>query len=109
MNCLGDDHLAEALRDGERHEHGLGGGRAAVVQAGVRNVQTRELRHQRLIFERRLQRTLAGLRLIGRVGGVKLAAARKVVDGRRDEMIVCAATQKADLLVCSLIQRQSAR
>ena len=90
----------------ERHQHGLGRGRAAVVEAGVRDIQAGQLSHQRLILERRLERALAGLGLVGRVGRVELAAAGQLIDDRRDEVVVAAAAQEADSLVGALVERE---
>ena len=80
------------------HQHGFGRGAAAVVQAGVRDIHAGQLGDQRLIFEEDLQVALAGLGLIGRVRRVELAARADVVDDRRNEMVVAAAAQEADLL-----------
>ena len=57
------------------HQHGLGHGAAAVVEAGVGDVHAGQLADERLILEERLQAALAGLGLVGRVGRVELAAA----------------------------------
>ena len=73
----GDDHAAAAPVALHRHQHRLGRGAAAVVEAGIRDVHAGQLRDQRLILEQRLQVALAGLGLIGRVGGVELAPRRR--------------------------------
>ena len=80
------------------HQHGLGRGAAAVVEAGVRDVHAGELRDQRLILEHDLQVALADLGLVGRVRRVELAAAGELVDDGGDEMVVAAAAEEADLL-----------
>ena len=98
MDAAGDDDAAVAAGGADGHQHGFGRGAAAVVEAGVRDVHAGELGDQRLILEEDLQVALAGLGLIGRVRGVELAARGDVVDDRRDEMVVAAAAQEADLL-----------
>ena len=93
----GDDDLAVAARAADGHQHGFGRGAAAVVQAGVRDIHAGELGDQRLILEHDLQVALAHLGLIGRVRRVELAAAGEGVDDRRDEVVVAAAAEEADL------------
>ena len=81
-------------------------GRAAVVETGVGDVETGQLRHQRLILERRLQRALARLGLVGSIGRVELAARGQVVDDRRNEVVVAPAAQETDPLVGPLVEGQ---
>ena len=88
------------------HEHGLGHRRAAVVKAGVGDLHAGELGDQRLVLECGLERSLAGLGLVGRVGRVELAARGQVVDHGGDEVIVAAAAQEADALVGPLVPRE---
>ena len=76
VDRLGDDDLSEPSRDRQRHQHSLGRGRTAVVEAGVGNVHAGQLRDQRLILERRLERALTGFGLVGRVGRIELARGR---------------------------------
>ena len=80
------------------HQHGLGRGAAAVVQAGVRDVHAGQLGDQRLVFEDDLQVALAGLGLIRRVRRVELAARGDRIDDGGDEVVVAAAAEEADLL-----------
>ena len=74
VHAGGDDHLRLALRHAQAHQHRFRRRAAAVVQAGVGDVHAGQLADQRLVLEHRLQRALADLRLVGRVGGVELAA-----------------------------------
>ena len=73
--------------------------RAAVVEAGVGDVQSGQLGHQGLVLECRLQRSLAGLGLVRGVGRVELAAAGQLIDDGGDEMVVASSAQEADFLV----------
>ena len=91
--------------DGQGHEHGLGDGAAALVEAGVGDVQAGQLADQRLELEERLQAALAGLGLVGRVGGVELAAAGDGIDHGGDEVVVAAAAEEADGVVGRLVAR----
>jgi hypothetical protein len=93
-----DDFAIPAGR-ADRHQHRLGRGTAAVVEAGVRDIEPGEPRDQRLILEHDLQIALADFGLVGRVRGVELAPAGKLVDHRGHEMIVAAAAQEADLVL----------
>ena len=108
MHALGDEHLAGAAGDAEGHQHRLGDGAAAVVEAGVGDVHAGELADQRLILEERLQAALAGLGLVRRVGGVELAAAGDGIDDGRDEVVVAAAAEEADRVVGRAIAAASA-
>ncbi len=103
------------LRSGlmlQRHEHALGDGAAAFVEAGVGHIQAGQLADQRLVLEERLQAPLARLGLVGRVGGVEFAARRDGIDHGRDEVIVAAAAEEADRAVrrsdCAAPGRQGA-
>ena len=78
------------------HQHGFGRGAAAVVQAGVRDIEAGEPRDERLIFEHDLQVALADFGLVRRVGRVELAAAGELIDGGRNEVVVAAAAEEAD-------------
>ena len=98
---------AVSARGAECHQHRLGRGAAAVVQAGVGDVHAGQLGDQRLVLEEDLQVALAGLGLIRRVRRVELAARGDVVDDRRNEMVVAAAAEKADLLAgCDVLAGQ---
>ena len=55
------------------HEDGLGECRGTVVQGGVGGVHGGEPRHHGLVFVEELQDALAGLGLVGCVGGIELA------------------------------------
>ncbi|MPL94939.1 hypothetical protein SDC9_41102 [bioreactor metagenome] len=52
------------------HGHRLGRRRRLVKQRGVRHRQAGEIRHHRLVVQKRLEPALRDLRLIGRIGGV---------------------------------------
>ena len=98
--------LAIVRMDGRRHEHaftagrpaghqgGFGGGRAAVVVRGRHDIEPGELGEERLILVDALERALADLRLIRRVGRVPLAAEQHLVDDRRAEVAIRAGTQE---------------
>ena len=53
-----------------QQRHGLGGGRRLVEQGGVGQVHAREVHHQLLVGQERLEAALRDLRLVGRVGRV---------------------------------------
>ena len=57
-----------------RHQHSLSGGSRAIPHGSVGDLLSRELAHERLKLEDRLQCALCDLRLIRRVRGEKLAA-----------------------------------
>ena len=86
---------AVAAGDAAGHQAGLGQRAGAVVHAGVGHVHAHQLAGHRLQLEHRLQRALADLRLVRRVGGVVLAAADDVRDRARDEVPVRAAAEEA--------------
>ncbi len=109
MHAGGGHHAAVAAGGAGGHQHGFGRGAAAVVQAGVRDVHAGQLRDERLILEEDLQVSLAGLGLIGRVRGVKLAARADRVDDRGNEMVVAARAQEAHLLAGRLILGRQGR
>ena len=96
MNAFGDDRRAGASGNAQGHQDRLGQGAAPVVQAGIGHLHARELADERLVFEENLQASLAGFRLVGRIGRVVFAPAGDGVHHRRDEMVVTAATQKTD-------------
>ena len=83
-----------ALRHTGRQQARLGGGAGPVVEAGVRHVQPGQLADHRLVLERRLQRPLADLRLIRRIGGDELGTSGEVGGDARDRMPVGAGAQK---------------
>ncbi len=76
--------------DTHGHQRGLGQCRCAVVKRRIADVETRELGDHRLVFVNRLQRTLARLGLVRRVGAVVLATRCDVPDGSRNMMLVSA-------------------
>jgi hypothetical protein len=89
------DQDSLASRCPAAHQGGLGRGRGAVVVGRGNDVQSGQLRHQRLVFVDRLERALADLRLVGRVGGVELAAQEQLVDDGWGEVPVCAGAEEA--------------
>ncbi len=95
MDAFGDQHFRAALVDAHGHEHALGHRAAAFVKAGVGDIHAGQLADERLIFEKRLQASLAGLGLVGRVGGVEFAAAGDGIDDGGNEMIVTAAAEES--------------
>ena len=80
---------------GQGHQGGLGHGGAAVVEAGVGDVHAGELGDQGLVFEDGLEGALAGLGLVGGVGGVEFAAGGEVIDDGGDEVVVSACAEEA--------------
>ena len=84
--AAGQDALAPGGADG--HQRRLGGRRRAVVVRGRDDVEAGQLGDERLVLVDRLQRALADLGLVGRVGRVELAARDDLVDRRRQEVAV---------------------
>ena len=70
------------------HQRGLGQRRRTVVERGVADIEPGQLGDHRLVLVNRLQRALAGLRLVGRIRAVELAARRDVPDRGRDVVLV---------------------
>ncbi len=90
-----DEHaLTPGGADG--HQRRLGRGRGAVVVGGGDDRQARQLGDERLELVDGLERALADLRLVGRVGGVELAAREHRVDRGRDVVLVHAGTEERD-------------
>ena len=79
-----------------RHQGCLSRGRGPVVVRGGHDVQAGKLGHQRLVFVDGLERALADLRLVRRIGGVELAPQEQLIDDGRSEMTVCPGAQEAD-------------
>ena len=77
------------------HQSPFGCGRGPVVVRGRNHVHARELAHHRLVFVDGLERALADLGLVGRVGGVELAAQEELVDDRGDEVAIGAGAEEA--------------
>jgi hypothetical protein len=96
VHARGGDDFAVSLRAADGHQHGFGRCAAAVVKAGVRNVETGETRDQRLVLKDDLEIALADFGLIRRVGGVELTASCELVDGGGDEVVVAAAAEETD-------------
>ena len=76
------------------HEDGLGRPGRALVERGVGDVEAGELADERLELEDDLERPLADLGLVGRVGCHELAPRAQGVDDRGDEMVVGAAAEE---------------
>jgi hypothetical protein len=94
MDAPADQHPLPARR-AAAHEGALGRGRGAVVVRGRDDVQAGQLGHERLVLVDRLERALADLRLVRRVGGVELAAQEQLVDDRRHEVAVGPGAEEA--------------
>ncbi len=80
--------LRDLLMGTHRHQHRLGQRRGAVVERGVRDVHAGQRGHHGLVFVQQLQRALAGLGLVRRVGGVELAARDDLPHRRRNMVLV---------------------
>ncbi len=101
MNAAGDEDAARgplAVR-ANRHQHGLGQPGGAVVDRGVRDVEPGQRGHHRLVLVDGLERPLARLRLVGRVGGEELAPRDEVPDRGRDVVVVASAPGEAEHVV----------
>ncbi len=79
----GADEDPLAARRPAGHQGGLGRRRGAVVVGGADDVEVDELGEERLVLVDALERALADLRLVRRVGRVPLAAEEDLVDRRR--------------------------
>ena len=66
-----------------------------VVMRGRNHVHARQLGHHRLVFVDGLERALTDLGLVGRVGGVELAAQENLVDDRGNEVAVNPGAEEA--------------
>ena len=95
VKACAQDHVLP-LRHAPRHEHGLGAAARGVVHGGVRDLHPEELADERLKLVYRLERPLAHLRLIRRVGRVELRAEQQLIDRRRDVVVVHAAAQERE-------------
>ena len=92
----GDGHPGRlAALGAQRHQHGLGQGAGSVVHRGVRDLHRRERRDHALVLVDDLQRPLARLRLVRRVGRHELAARGDVPDCRRDVVVVASRAREA--------------
>mmetsp|Transcript_75957 Transcript_75957/g.183644 ORF Transcript_75957/g.183644 Transcript_75957/m.183644 type:complete len:287 (-) Transcript_75957:38-898(-) len=80
---IGGKELLALLLGVHGEVHGLGGGGGLIQQAGVGDVQTRQLRHHRLEVQQRFQPTLRDLRLVWRVARVP---ARVLQDVAQDHL-----------------------
>ncbi len=84
--------------DAHRHQDGLGQAGGTVVQRGIRYVHGHQRSHHGLVFIKQLQRALAGLRLIRRIGAVVLTAGGDLPDCGRDVVVIGAGTDEANRL-----------
>ena len=87
-----EDPLAAGRPAG--HQRGLGGRGRAVVVRGGDDVESDQLGDQRLVLVDALERALADLGLVRRVGRVPLAAQQQLVDRRRRPVAVDAGAQE---------------
>ena len=87
MQARREDCLA-ALGNPARHGDRFPAGGRAVVHRGIGDIDAEQARDLGLEFEQCLQRALRDLRLIGRVGGEKLAALDDMIDARGHMMAV---------------------
>ena len=83
-----------APRHAAGHQRGLGQAGGAVVHPGVGDLHPVQVADQRLELVDDLQRALAGLGLVGGVGGYELSAGDQRLDDGRDEVVVGASPQK---------------
>ena len=95
MHSARDEHPV-ATRRADRHQGRLRGRCRAVVVRCRDDVESGQLGDERLVFVDRLERALADLGLVGRVGRVELAAAQDLVDRCRYVMAVGTGAQEAD-------------
>ena len=93
MDAARDEHPLAAGR-AAGHQRGLGGRGRAVVVRGRDDVEVDQLGDQRLVLVDALERALADLGLVRRVGRVPLAAQQQLVDGRRAPVAVDAGAQE---------------
>ena len=84
-----------ALRDALGHQQRFADCRRAVVDRCIGCVHAQQLAGQRLKLEHGLQRALADLGLVGRVGGVELGQAHDVADRGRRVVVVSPAADEA--------------
>ncbi len=87
-----EDPLAAGRPAG--HQRRLGGRRGAVVVRRRDDVEVDQLGQQRLVLVDALERPLADLGLVRRVGRVPLAAQQQLVDGRRRPVAVDAGAEE---------------
>ena len=93
MDAATDEHPL-APRRAARHERGLGRRGGAVVVRRGDDVEVDQLGDQRLVLVDALERALADLGLVGRVGRVPLAAEQDLVDRRRAPVAVDARAEE---------------
>ena len=98
MHAARNDHRTPAGQT-HRHHHGLGGGGRTVIHGSVGNFHAGEFANHGLEFEDRLQRALRNLRLIGRVGGQKLAARNQRINDDRAVVGVGAGAKESGVAV----------
>ena len=87
VQTAGNDRLA-APGHPPRHQHSLTGRRRAVIHGGVGHLHAGQPAHLGLELEQNLQRALADLGLVRRVGGQELRALDQVIDARRHMVLV---------------------
>ena len=98
MHRSRDQHAALA-GDAHRHHGGFRHGGRAVVHGSVGHVHAGQLADHGLEFEDGGQRALRDLRLVGRVGGQKLAARDHRIHQHRPVVVVDAGAQKGGVAV----------
>ena len=100
------DDLGRPLGHTHAEQYGLHDRTPAVVQTGVGDVHSGELGNERLEFEEGLQRPLAGLGLVGRIGSGKLTPGGDVIDHGRDEVVVAPGAQETNRLADGRVARR---
>ena len=81
-------HGAALLGHAHGHQRRFHTGGAAIVEAGIGHLEARQVADERLVLKDVLERALADLGLVGRVGREPFLAADERVDGRGHEVIV---------------------
>jgi hypothetical protein len=94
MDTAADQHTL-AARGAAGHQRPFGRGRRPVVVRRGDDVHARQLAQQRLVLVDRLERALADLGLVRRVGGVELAAQEELVHDCRNEMAIGSGAEEA--------------
>lgn len=89
-------HQLFAAGGAHGHHAGLEQGRTAVIDGGIGAIHVQQAAHRGLVFEDGLQGALRAFGLIGRVGGIELAAAGKGVHGAGHIMGIEARAQEGD-------------
>ena len=89
-----EDHSG-VLRCCDPQVHSLDERRGAVIERGIGHLHAGQQRHLALELEQHLQRALAHLRLVRRVGGQELAAHQQLIDAGRDVVAIGAGAEEA--------------